>query len=157
MKIERAILITFLGNYLINNVVAAIAAFVPAGTGVLTAQYITFVVLALILVAIVTWWYFKAAPASFMSGLWFGILGFVVSIIVAFITGVSGVLVQTASFSTLWSVLPNFGPFLWSWSTLVLLGYWVVPAVLVGWFMGRGKAMPQSSSMGSMSMPQRTM
>src|ERR1700722_8185898 len=156
MKLERAILIAFLGNYLVNNVVAAIAAFIPAGTGVLTAQYITFVVLSAILIAIMTKWYMKAGPRGFMPGLWFGILGFVVSIVVAFITGVSGVLVQTASFSTLWSVLPNFGPFLWSWSTLVLLGYWVIPAVLIGWWMGRGKAMPQQS-MGSVSMPPRAM
>jgi hypothetical protein len=155
MKIERAILIAFLGNYLVNNVIAAIAAFVPAGTGVITAQYITFVILAAILIAIMSWWYFKMASGGAMAGLWFGILGFVVSILVAFITGVSGVLVQTASFSTLWSVLPNFGPFLWSWSTLVLLGYWVIPAVLVGWVMGRGRAMPQQS-VGSVSMPPRT-
>jgi hypothetical protein len=145
-----------LGNYLVNNVVAAIAAFVPAGTGTITAQYVTFVVLAAILIAVMTWWYFKTASANLMAGLWFGILGFVVSIVVAFITGVSGVLVQTASFSTLISVLPNFGPFLLSWSTLVLLGYWVVPAVLVGWWFGRGKsAMPQSA--GNSSMPPRTM
>jgi hypothetical protein len=156
MKIERAILIAFLGNYLVNNVVAAIAAFVPAGTGTITAQYITFVVLAAILIAIMSWWYFKMAPKGWVAGLWFGLLGFVVSIVVAFITGVSGVLVQTASFSTLWSVLPNFGPFLWSWSTLVLLGYWIIPAVLVGWWMGRGAAMSQQSA-GSVSMPPRAM
>jgi hypothetical protein len=155
MKIERAILIAFLGNYLVNNVIAAIAAFVPAGTGTITAQYITFVILAAVLIAIMAWWYFKMAPRGFMPGLWFGILGFVVSIVVAFITGVSGVLVQTASFSTLWSVLPNFGPFLWSWSTLVLLGYWVIPTVLVGWMMGRGRVASQSA--GSVSMPPRTM
>ncbi len=157
MKIERAILIAFLGNYLVNNVIAAIAAFVPAGTGTITAQYITFVGLAAILIIIMTWWYLKAVSSSavFMSGLWFGVIGFITSIVVAFITGVSGVLVQTASFSTLWSVLPNFGPFLWSWSTLVLLGYWVIPAILVGWWMGRSKAMPQPS-MGSTSMPPRT-
>ena len=153
MKIERAILIAFLGNYLVNNIIAAIAAFVPAGSGTITVQYVTFVVLAAILIGVMTWWYFKAAPASLMSGLWFGVLGFVVSIVVAFITGVSGVLVQTASFSTLWSVLPNFGPFLLSWSTLVLLGYWVVPAVAIGWWKARGAgSMPQSSSM-----PPRTM
>jgi len=157
MKIERAILIAFLGNYLVNNVIAAIAAFVPAGTGTITAQYVTFIVLAAILIAIMTWWYLKmVAPSmALMAGLWFGVIGFVASIVVAFITGVSGVLVQTASFPTLWSVLPNFGPFLWSWSTLVLLGYWVIPAVIVGWFMAR-KAMPMSSSMGS-TMPPRAM
>jgi hypothetical protein len=160
MKIERAILIAFLGNYLVNNVVAAIAAFVPAGTGTITAQYITFVVLAAILVVILTWWYLKMVSPSMamMAGLWFGVIGFLTSIVVAFITGVSGVLVQTASFPTLISVLPNFWPFLWSWSTLVLLGYWVIPAVLIGWWMGRGmmKSTPQSS-MGSMSMPPRAM
>jgi hypothetical protein len=160
MKIERAILIAFLGNYLVNNVVAAIAAFVPAGTGTITAQYVVFVVLAVILVAILAWWYLKViSPAmALMGGLWFGVIGFVTSIVVAFITGVSGVLVQTASFPTLVSVLPNFWPFLWSWSTLVLLGYWVIPAVLIGWWMGRGamKSMPQSS-VGGMSMPPRAM
>jgi hypothetical protein len=159
MKIERAILIAFLGNYLVNNVIAAVAAFVPAGTGTITAQYITFVVLAAILIAIMTWWYLKMVSpmTALMAGLWFGVIGFVVSILVAFITGVSGVLVQTASFSTLISVLPNFWPFLWSWSTLVLLGYWIIPAVVIGWWMGRGtKAMP-ASSMGSMSMPPRSM
>jgi|SRR5665213_3096892 len=159
MKIERAILIAFLGNYLVNNVVAAIAAFIPAGTGTFTAQYITFIVLAVILVGIVTWWYLKTTSASMalMGGVWFGVIGFVVAIVTAFITGVSGVLVQTASFSTLWSVLPNFGPFLWSSSTLVLLGYWIVPAILIGWWMSRkatGTSMPPS--MGT-SMPPRTM
>src|SRR5665213_708239 len=121
MKIERAILIAFLGNYLVNNVIAAIAAFVPAGTGTFTAQYITFVVVAAILIAILTWWYLKAVSSSgaLMAGFWFGVIGFIVSIAVAFITGVSGVLVQTASFSTLWSVLPNFWPFIWNIQTLV--------------------------------------
>ena len=159
MKIERAILIAFLGNYLVNNVVAAIAAFVPAGTGVITAQYITFVVLAVILVAIMAWWYLKAVSSSMamMAGLWFGVIGFVVSIAVAFITGVSGVLVQTASFSTLISVLPNFGPFLLSWSTLVLLGYWVIPSVVLGWWMGRGRSSMPSPSVGGVSMPPRSM
>ena len=158
MKIERAILIAFLGNYLVNNVVAAIAAFVPAGTGTFTAQYITFIIVAAILIAIMTWWYLKMVSASMamMAGLWFGVIGFIVSIVAAFVTGVSGVLVQTASFSTLWGVLPNFGPFLWSWSTLVLFGYWIVPGIVIGWWMGRGasRAMPQS--MGT-SMPPRTM
>jgi hypothetical protein len=157
MKIERAILIAFLGNYLVNNVVAAIAAFVPAGTGTFTAQYITFIVLAVVLIAIVTWWYLKAvsASAALMAGIWFGVIGFVVSIVAAFITGVSGVLVQTASFSTLWSVLPNFGPFLWSSSTLVLFGYWIVPGVLIGWWMGRKAMSSMPQSVGTM--PPRAM
>jgi hypothetical protein len=160
MKIERAILIAFLGNYLVNNVVAAIAAFVPAGSGSTwtSPQYYVFIVLAVILVALLAWWYLKMVAPSMatMAGLWFGVIGFVTSIVVAFITGVSGVLVQTASFSTLVSVLPNFWPFLASWSTLVLLGYWVIPAVLIGWWMSRG-AMKTMSSGASMAMPPRTM
>ncbi|HUO50323.1 MAG TPA: hypothetical protein VMU25_02040 [Candidatus Paceibacterota bacterium] len=160
MKFERAILIAFLGNYLVNNVVAAIAAFVPTGASTWTSpQYYVFIVLAAILVGLVTWWYMKMAPRTTMAGLYFGITGFVVSIAVAFITGISGVLIQTASISTLIGVLPNFGPFLFSVSTLVLLGYWIVPAVLVGWWLGKGSmGMPSSmnSSMNT-SMPPRTM
>ena len=164
MKIERAILIAFLGNYLINNIVAAIAAFVPAGTGTVTAQLIVFIVLAAVLVLVLTWWYLKAVPASWAmkAGVMFGVIGFVTAIVTAFITGVSGVLVQTASFSTLWSVLPNFGPFLWSWTTLDLLGYWVIPAALIGWWMGRSMMMPASHSSTPASgmpasMPNRSM
>lgn len=139
MKIERAILIAFLGNYLINNVAAAIAAFVPAGTGTITTQYVVFVILAAIVVAIIAWWY---GAMNLKYGAIFGVIGFVVAIVSAFVTGVSGVLIQTASFSTLVSVLPNFWPFLWSWSTLVLLCYWVIPGALVGWWLGRGTVSP---------------
>lgn len=140
MKIERAILIAFLGNYLVNNIAAAIAAFVPAGTGAITTQYVVFVILAAIVVGITFWWYAKAANADLKDGAIYGVIGFVTAIVTAFITGVAGVLIQTASFSTLVGVLPNFWPFLASWSTLVLLGYWVIPAALVGWWLARGKA-----------------
>lgn len=139
MKIERAILVAFLGNYLVNNVAAALAAFVPAGTGAVTAQYVTFVVLAAITVGIMYWWY---GASDLKEGALFGVVGFLTAIVTAFITGVSGVLIQTASFSTLVSVLPNFWPFLASWSTLVLLGYWVIPGTLVGWWLGRSASSP---------------
>jgi hypothetical protein len=139
MKLQRASLIAFFGNYLINNVVAAIAAFIPAGTGTITTQYVVFIILSAILTGLMAWWYLKRIPSSMglKAGTVFGILGFVIAIATAFVTGVSGVLIQTASFSTLWSVLPNFGPFIWSWSTLVLLGYWFIPALLVGWLVSR--------------------
>ena len=140
MNTERAIVITFLGNYLINTVAAALVALVPASTGggVLTPQYITFVVLAVIVVALLSWWYMRAGPKSLNGGVIFGVVGFVVAIATAFVTGVAGVLSQTGSFSAVIGVLPNFWPFLANWSTLVLLGYWVVPAALVGWYLGRG-------------------
>jgi len=150
MNWERSILISFLGNYLTNNVVAALVALIPASTSgaVVTPQYITYVVLAAIVVALLTWWYLMAVPRSraLMAGLIFGVVGFVVAVLTAFVTGVSGVLTQTGSLSQMVSVIPNFWPFLASWSTLVLLGYWVIPATLVGWLMGRGATAPAPMS-----------
>ncbi len=145
MKWERVLLVAFLGNYLINNVVAGIASLVPAkaGGGLLTPQYILYVVLAAIVAGLVTLWYYRKAPmASWMTGLVFGVSGFVISILTTFISGIAGVLAQSGSVSQLISVLPNFGPFLWNWSTLVLLAFWVIPAALVGWWLGKKMAAP---------------
>lgn len=142
MKIERAILVAFLGNYLINNVVAAIVALIPQGasTSLITPQYIVFVLLAAALVAGLAWWYFKgSAMSGWKHGLIFGVEGFLVAIVTAFISGISGVILQTGSLSQAFSVLPNFWPFLWNWSTLVLLAYWTIPAAAYGWWIGRGK------------------
>lgn len=146
MKLDRAILVAFLGNYLINTVLAAVVALVPASTGggVLTAQYITFIVLSAVLVGVLTWWY---GVGDLKSGAIFGVMGFVVAIATAFVTGVSGVLAQTGSLSAVAGVLPNFWPFLANWSTLVLAGYWVIPAAALGWYM-----QPKSMSAGSSSM-----
>jgi hypothetical protein len=159
MNLERAILIAFLGNYLINNVVAPLVALVPTSTStsLLTPQYITFVVGAAIVVALLAWWHMRKASGGIKNGILFGVVGFIVAIVTAFITGVGGVLSQTGSFSEVISVLPNFWPFLASWSTLVLLGYWVVPALLIGWWRGGGKMMSGASSMHINTMPQRPM
>lgn len=136
MNYQKAILITFLGNYLTNTVVAAIIALVPASAtpGMLTPQYISFVLLSAIVVALLAMWY---GVRTLQSGAIFGVLGFVLALVVAFISGIAGVLTQTGSLSQTLQVIPNFGPFLLSWSTVVLLGYWVVPAALVGWWKGR--------------------
>ena len=133
MKFERAILVAFLGNYLINNVVAAIVALVPAsaGGGIFTPQYISFVVLAAVLVGLLAWW---CGKVGWKNGAIFGAIGFAVAIVTAFISGISGVVLQTGSLSQAMGVIPNFWPFLANWSTLVLLGYWIVPAALVGWY-----------------------
>lgn len=146
MNVERSILIGFLGNYLINTVVASLVAFVPvsAGGGILTPQYISFIVLAVIVVAVLTWWY---GASSLKNGIIFGVIGFVVAILTAFVTGVAGVLAQTGSLSAVVSVLPNFWPFLANLSTIILLGYWVIPAALVGWWM-----QPKVIVMGSSGM-----
>ena len=141
MNLERSILVAFIGNYLINNVVAAIVALIPASTStkVLTPQYIAYVILAAIFAAIFAWWALKnvALSRAMRAGVTFGIIAFVVSILTAFVTGVTGVLAQTGSISQMFSIIPNFGPFLLSWSTLVLLAYWVIPAAIVGWWMQR--------------------
>ena len=145
MKLDRAILVTFLGNYLINTVLAAVVALVPASAtgGILTTQYITFVVLSAILVGILTWWY---GARDLKAGAIFGVIGFAVAIVTAFVTGVAGVLAQTGSLSAVAGVLPNFWPFLANWSTLVLAGYWVIPAAVMGWYM-QPKAAPMSGGM----------
>ena len=137
MKFERAILVVFLGNYLINNVVAAIVALIPASTGggIFTPQYISFVLLSAALVAGLAWW---CGKSDVKSGAIFGAIGFAVAIVTAFVSGISGVILQTGSLSQAMTVIPNFWPFLANWSTLVLLAYWVLPAAAVGWYFGRG-------------------
>jgi hypothetical protein len=158
MKFERSVLVSFFGNYVVNNVVAALVALIPAGaaTGILTPQYITFVVLAAITVGLFTWWY---GARDLKDGAIFGLVGFVISLLTAFVTGIAGVLAQTGSLSQMFAVIPNFGPFLASMSTLVLLGYWVIPAVAVGYFAGRTKAAPapMRSTMPPQTPPQQTM
>src|SRR5262249_12933360 len=133
MKLERGILVAFLGNYLINNVVAAIVALIPAsqGGGIFTPQYISFVILAMILVGVLAWW---CGKIGWKHGAIFGGIGFLVAIVTAFVSGISGVILQTGSLSQAMGVIPNFWPFLANWSTLVLVLYWVGPAALVGWY-----------------------
>jgi hypothetical protein len=141
MKWERLFLIAFLGNYIINNIVAGIVSLIPASASTthtyLTAQYISYVILAAIAVALITWWYFR--PLSRMNalkaGVVFGVSGFIISILTTLVSGIAGVLAQTGSLSQVASVLPNFGPFLWNWSTLFLFLFWVIPATLVGWYL----------------------
>src|SRR3954470_14943989 len=136
MRIERLILIAFLGNYLINNIVAAIVALLPL-TGNTTAQYVIYFVLAALAAAGFTWWYLRGSSTALAlkDGAIFGAGAFVVAVVTAFVSGISGVLAQTGSFTQLISVLPNFGPFIWNWSTLALLGYWVLPAAALGWYL----------------------
>lgn len=148
------ILIAFLGNYLVNNVAAGLAALIPPsqGGGLLSAQYLTFVLFAAITTAIMAWWYLMrlAREIGIVQGLIFGVVGFVTAIVTAFITGIAGVLLQTNSLAQVAQVLPHFGPYLLNWTTLILLGVWIIPAVIVGAVMQmRMKApAPQSSPMG---------
>ncbi|TSC61650.1 MAG: hypothetical protein Athens041674_688 [Parcubacteria group bacterium Athens0416_74] len=145
MNYQKAILITFLGNYLTNTVVAALIALIPASAtpGMLTPQYISFVVLSALVVAGLAMWF---GVRDLKAGAIFGVLGFVLALLVAFVSGVAGVLTQTGSLSQVLQVIPNFGPFLLSWSTLVLFGYWVIPSALIGWWNSR-KASPVPAQM----------
>ncbi len=153
MKALIYVLVAFLGNYIINNVVAAIVALIPASTStsVFTPQYIAYVILAAIFAAGFAWLAMKMSaallrtPSNMQAGLMFGGIAFVVSIVTAFVTGVTGVLAQTGSISQMFAIIPNFGPFLLSWSTLVLLGYWVIPGALVG-FLKQRKAAPAQTA-----------
>src|SRR3989344_1938012 len=142
MNIERSILIAFLGNFLTNTVVAALVALIPASAtpGAFTPQYISYAVLALVVVAILTWWYMHGAGKNLKSGVIFGVIGFLVALATAFISGLAGVLAQTGSLSQMAGIVPNFWPFLASYSTLVLAIYWIVPAALLGWYLGRSSS-----------------
>lgn len=151
MNLERSILVAFIGNYLINNVVAAIVALIPSSTStsVFTPQYVAYVILAALFAAFFAWWTIMHVSANrvMRAGIVFGAIAFVVSIVTAFVTGVTGVLAQTGSISQMFSIIPNFGPFLLSWSTLVLLGYWVIPGAIVGWWLQRKGAMSSEAAM----------
>jgi hypothetical protein len=107
------------------------------------------VILAAIFSAVFAWWTLRTVARSraLRAGITFGVIAFFVSIITAFVTGVTGVLAQTGSLSQMFSIIPNFGPFLLSWSTLVLLGYWVIPAALVGWWLQRQATMAAPATM----------
>jgi len=147
MNIERALLITFLGNYLTNTVVAALVALIPASAtpGVLTPQYLSYVALAAVTVGVLTWWYMRSvrAASGLTAGVVFGVTGAVVALLTAFVSGIAGVLGQTGSLSQALSIIPNFIPFLASVSTIVLIGIWIIPAVVIGYFLGRS---PSSAS-----------
>ena len=154
LKWERAFLILFLGNYIINNVAVGIASLFPAGAAgaAITMQYIVFVILAAIVSGLLTWWYFchDSSGNLLKTGAAFGVFGFVIWIATTLISGISGVLAQTGSLAQVASVLPNFGPFLLSKPTLIALGYWIIPALLVGWML-------QMKSKKNMTSPHTTM
>jgi len=158
MKVERMILIAFLGNFLVNNVAGGLAALAPANPNaasqlqqMMSAQYITFVILGAITVGIVAWWYLMRTPreGGLMQGLTFGVVGFVIAVVTAFVMGLSQLLVQTQSLSQAASVIPKFFPYLANWTTLFLLLIWVVPAVLAGLIMQKRMGAPAPQSMSS--------
>jgi hypothetical protein len=139
MNIERAFLISFLGNYLINTVVDAFVALIPmaATPGMLTPQFASHVVFSAVVVALLTWWYSRDIGGSWKRGLFFGIIGVTVVVVTAFFAGLAGVLTQTSSLSRTFAVIPNFMPFLVNPVTAVLIGIWLIPSTLTGYLVGR--------------------
>ncbi|MDB5187944.1 MAG: hypothetical protein JWO50_464 [Candidatus Kaiserbacteria bacterium] len=135
MKWERMILVSFFGNYIINTIIAGIiVAIMPASTtkGITSPQYVVFALVSAIFVALFTCWYFKYSRGTLISGTTFGVVGFLIAIASTFVSALAGTLVQTGSFSQAFAIVPNFGPFLWNWATLVLIAVWVIPAAIVG-------------------------
>ncbi|MBM3271918.1 hypothetical protein FJY94_01370 [Candidatus Kaiserbacteria bacterium] len=148
MKLERLILTAFFGNYIINTIVAAVVSMIPPSQtqSMLTAQYISFVILAAIVSALFAYWYFRGAAVAdgLKRGAIFGVGAFIVAILTTFISGTANVLMQSGSLSQVVAVIPNFGPFLLNWTTLVLLAYWVIPAALIGHWLSRKATTSQS-------------
>lgn len=151
MKIERAILIAFLGNYLINTVVTGLASLIPStgAGGLLTPQYITFVLVAALVVLLFTWWY---RAYDLKGGVIFGVTGVLVAVLTALVSGLSGVMAQTGSITAAFGVLPNFWPFLANWSTLVLACYWIIPAAIYGQFFATKRMPAMKPTIGSVTM-----
>src|SRR5882762_6359093 len=107
-KFERDLLIAFMGNYLFNNVIAAVVALLPqsvnktlfaihgagpldqttgkAGDFLVTIQYVLFLILAAVLIWLITRWYMSGqGQRDAKSGAAFGGFGFVVAITTALI------------------------------------------------------------------------
>ena len=139
MKLERLILIAFMGNYLINNLVGGIVALIPTSPvwSFFTTQYIAYILLAMITVGLLTWWYFceVSRKDAIVGSVLFGIGGFVVALTTAFVFGLAGALARSGSLSAMVKAIPDFGPFIWDKSTLILFVIWMVPALIVGWWL----------------------
>jgi hypothetical protein len=150
MNFERAILISFLGGYVINNIATMLVMLIPGtptGTGFKDPHYDMYVALAAIFCAVFAWWYSRGVKEfDMVSGGIFGVIGFVVSIISVFISGVSGVVLQSGSFAQVGAVLPNFWPFLMSMSTVVLALFWILPSLAVAYYLSNKKGSAPASA-----------
>ena len=160
MNIERAILVGFFGNFVINNIAGAIVALLhvaPATpqAGIWTMQTVIYAVIATLFAAVFTWWHLMPTKRenALVNGIVFGVIAFLVAVITSLVSGIAGVLAQSGSFAQLAAILPNFGPFLWQWSTLILLGYWIIPAAVVGYLMGMMKKDMSAGHMSNMPRP----
>lgn len=152
MNLQRAILITFLGSYLVNTVVSVIVYMIPGAltdtrSGFANPYYLLFLAASVVVIGLLTWWYLKGSPRSgaLSAGAIFGVVGVVVVILTTLISGISNAWFQAGSFDSIVNVVKSFAPLFTSVQTLVLVLEWVVPAAVVGWLTQR-----KVSSMGSM-------
>ena len=137
MKWERAGLLAFFGNFLINTLIAGtLVALMPttATKDITSPQYIMYAVVSALFIAVLTWWFLYKSHShnTLADGAIFGALGFIISLLSTFISGISNVLFQTGSFAQVPGIIPSFGSLLDSVTTLVLLGVWVIPSSLIG-------------------------
>ena len=138
MNFERALLITFLGDFIMTKVLASIVVLVPSATADLwSPPFLAYYVLSLAAVALFTWWYMLVAPKSLQAGIMFGVTGFIVAVATEFVAGIFGTLSQTGSLSAVIGVIPSFLPFIASWTTVIQCITWIVPAAAIGWWLQR--------------------
>lgn len=143
MTFERLILITFFGNYLINEVAAGLSVLAHVGDdGSGWRPYAVFVILAAVLVGLITWWVLRPSPRwdPLRIAFTLGVIGILVSVLTTLVSSIFGTLFDTASLSSVGGVLQSFPAFLWDISTLILIGYWILPALVVGWFLSNKTA-----------------
>ena len=124
---------------MINVIVSGIVYAIPAGTSDngYYMQYAFFAFVAALVVGYLTHWYLKGAAHSFpryQAALYFGVGGFIISLLWSFISGFFGLMYEGGTFGDAVATIPTFVPYVLNWSTLVLASYWIPPALIVGWF-----------------------
>ena len=145
MNLERLILIAFFGESLINVIVVGLVYAIPVGDsdGGYYLQYAFFALVAALVVGYITRWYLRGPihdPSKFRAALRFGLGGFLISLVWSFVSGFFGLLYGGGTFGDALATIPTFVPYVLSWPTLVLAGYWIIPAMMVGWFLERKPA-----------------
>ena len=144
MNIQRAVLITFLGSYLVNTVVSVVVYMIPGAltntrSGFANPYYLLFLAVSVVVIGLLAWWHLKGTPRSsaLSTGVVFGIVGIVVVILTTLISGISNAWFQSGSFASILNVVKSFAPLFTSIQTLVLVLEWVVPSAIVGWVLQR--------------------
>lgn len=145
MKLERAFLVAFFGNYVLSTIVPLLVYFVPgaltATASPLNPYYILFIALSAVTVAILAWWYLKAVPSekAMKAGVVFGGIGFLIVVGLSVVSNISTAWIQTGSMAEVVRALAGFLAIFTASQTLILLAEWLLPSILIGWWLGRKK------------------